>query len=438
MSSIITNLTSLPEKALEEISLDGADGTTIKALWIRLENRLTFDIQQDQPNPDQELSTIQSLELKKILKKVGLHKLILKRMLELTKSDTITFYKLPAKRPDPIIFNRFIAADKTDMNKIGCTAGNAPDETDSIEMVQFTPINPDPDVKGNISSPSRVLLEPHEINVDWLLAQDQQSIILVANEETRVHYLSKDNPFARSAINTLSEMEYIIFEYISRARYQGCIQSFLNKSIFNEQDSHINYQIKTLVKMNLITKQNYAYYTSVKENNSDTVLKERAISQVLLIHKRFHREMRNKQENVAKLVVDYLKTLPEKKINSQELKKESGLPTYSFKKLNEYLIEKNYCTQVNLRTDGKRAITFNDREIRFENDVPDSQLDTEQFEEDELDKPLKDFILAYQDKFLFPRSFKVLDERFQGKPQYVSLMEHILRIFTAYTEIKKI
>ena len=68
---------------LDEVALEGLDGITISALWLRLNQR------------EEKISVKLSLTLQEILWKF------------LLQHSSIEFYQIPSDRCDPVIFNRF-------------------------------------------------------------------------------------------------------------------------------------------------------------------------------------------------------------------------------------------------------------------------------------------------------------------------------------------
>ena len=70
------------QTCLDEVALEGLDGITISALWLRLNNR------------EEKISVKLSATLKEILWKF------------LLQHSSIEFFQIAANRSDPVIFNR--------------------------------------------------------------------------------------------------------------------------------------------------------------------------------------------------------------------------------------------------------------------------------------------------------------------------------------------
>lgn len=410
--SLKINLTNLPDKIVEEISLEGLDGATINCLIARLKERLF--IEQNPIDLDRKASNQLKTSLNEIFDKPSLLNLILNLLIKKATSDrSISFYLLSKPRLSPIIFNRFDTFDPTktgeesedaelDEELIGTGLGYAPDEIFDPDFVQNLPIQEIDGERGSNSDKKRKMLNFNELSLDFIknIENFMNKIVVVSSLDHRLQALANNSANAYSAIKSLTDMEYILLEYIVRSRYQGCIQSYLNKKIFVKLNSHIDFLMKKLIKTNLITKQNYAYFT----RSSSSGNRDRPVSQILILHKKFHRVVRNKQDSISNKILNFLKEQEDKKFNMQDLRDLTQLKSGFFKKNYEYMLKIGVIEINSLRADKKRPITLKQREVKFIKDLPSSILNDEDescLQEDEYNNlSMSNYIREYNLKFI--------------------------------------
>jgi len=444
------NLTNLQEKVIEETSLEGLDGTTLNTLSLRLQERLF--IEQNPSQLDKNKSAEIKSKLQTIFEKEVLLDLILNQLIGKAISDgSIGFYKLSKSRKEPVIFNRFETFStqqregkdqgqkdeeqnqnqEVDDERIGTSIGKAPDENPSpdgkCKITQNLPIEVIYGERGSNSDKKRIKIKKENLSLDFIknIKDYKNTVTIVASLDYRLQILANNDPNAYSAIKSLADMEYIILEYVARCRYQGCIQAYIDKYIFTNINSHINFLMKKLVRAKLVTKQNYAYFTSARtstgSSSNNTMLssskeahllgRERPINQILILHKNFHRVVRNKQDTIASKLLNYVKKQPYNRINMQELRDVSKLKPNTFKKNYEYMIKIEVIECNSLRKDNKRPISLKQRDILFVKDLPDSTIeDRDQGEENSWKEDehnnlsMVNYIRSFRNVFIHPKN----------------------------------
>ncbi|CAH1403595.1 unnamed protein product [Nezara viridula] len=240
---------------IDEIALEGLDGITLEALWVRLSERPRFMFK---PTDKQ---------VKKYL------------WIIVSKLPNVEFFTLPEARPNLFTFNRLEHIDSN---------GNFYEPEDFPPCIYpHCPIE-DKGIMGSCST------YKERENVSQIVRKESYEtverrgnhLIIVANQNTRTRAIcSMDfNP-----LTELGVIQYCILERIGRSRYQGEVtQGKRGLQVVTDDPKMLYYFRKLLVKNKLVTKQ--VPYRTVNPNSkpSDWKMKstgeERNVRVVMLIN----------------------------------------------------------------------------------------------------------------------------------------------------------
>lgn len=289
----------IKEICVQEIALEGLDGITMPALFLRLNNR--------EPALPYKISD-----------KLGefLWKFILQY-------PHVQVLQIPEPRNEPQIFDRF-AIDSGHQVPLA----SAPDELDTVVEVYSTRAVEDADcgIRGSCSNyHKRVnikdMISKHSLDLNASFERyGKQRIIVVASQELREQQLLSGNLTAL-VLADLSPVCYCVLEKVARSRWQGVIMSRLNKMEF----PHKAFQavVQKLYNVGLVSKMHHTYRPS--ENNS------RVRSQVLVTLKKFEREGMSFSSKLFKRFLCELQEAPNQTMNLGKLKEKLDAGTKVFK-----------------------------------------------------------------------------------------------------------
>lgn len=247
---------------LEEIALEGLDGITFQALWIRLSNATKVPL----PFKDEYKEHIWSLT----------------RM-----QQPLKFYLLEEPRGDLVDYDRFIQSD-------GVFTDNAPEDIYPHCVV-------DDKKKGIIGScstyytrknitSSACRMSCREIEEKW-----GNQFVIVASQKLREEALTGTKTQLDFTIT-----RYCMLERIGRSRSHGEITHGINSLLaLGEDPKTLFYHRKALLEQKLITKQVHHQKTQNSTN---------PYTGTLLMLRRFHVERKPPFFHITEKIVEYLKT----------------------------------------------------------------------------------------------------------------------------------
>ncbi|XP_064632397.1 general transcription factor 3C polypeptide 1-like isoform X2 [Lineus longissimus] len=289
------------EACLEEIALEGLDGITFQALWLRLEHRRTkFPLRIDEKS-----------------------KAYIWRGIA-TCSD-VDFHELPNPRPPLRLWKREdYYDDESGMHY-------EPEDDELLDIYPIKIISEDgitgscetfhsrKNVTNLVRDSSGNALMPYgDIMKKW-----GSQFVMVASQATRTKYILgvDTNP---CIINLFNSLQYCILERVGRARYEGAVavgKDSLN--VFNESSNKMFYHRKLMLEHNLITKQ---YFTMRKP------IAVSAPTHVNLMHlHRFFVEYKSKVTMSVERIIDLLMQAPNRMVIFQDLKEELSTTKKIFK-----------------------------------------------------------------------------------------------------------
>nr|CAB3251334.1 general transcription factor 3C polypeptide 1-like [Phallusia mammillata] len=310
---------------IQEIALEGLDGITIQALWLRLLER------------KDKIPIVLTDLLKSHLWQFLIH------------HDDILFYALDNERQDPIIFDRFSGYDQ----RSGCFIASAPDELDTVvDIYPVKPVN-DEGIKGSCPE-FKSRLEVSEVIKEANMGLDDatnrfgaQQLVAVASQSAREMALLPSGVHPQ-VIEELTELEYCILERIGRSRWQGEIQTVLNTLVFrNLKTSHIHYVMKSLTTKGLVLKQAYAYRRRDKG--------DKLYQQILLHVRSFQTIVRSQLDHKSDEMCAALYNADNKTMSLQNVRLFLGMADTAFKKLKRKLIMEGVIEVVSKDKKGSRG-----------------------------------------------------------------------------------
>nr|XP_015215327.1 PREDICTED: general transcription factor 3C polypeptide 1 isoform X2 [Lepisosteus oculatus] len=290
---------------VDEVALEGLDGVTIPALWLRVENRIPkFPLNLD---PASKQFLWQSLVC----------------------NPEIEFYELPEKRPPLVLVDRFKDIDpETGIQEIRRDMGSSED----IYPVHIVFDNKH-GIKGscrffnervNITSRIRSAdLQPCCTLEDAFQRWDER-LVLVASQRVRFRALIgwEGDPDL-----TLPDYSYCILERLGRSRWQGELQRDLHCKAFKTDARKLHYLRKVLDRNGLVTLQSHVIrLPSGSQQHS-----------VLLLLKRFHIDRRSKYDILMERVSNVLAAKPDRMAIMNGLKEEVGVSEKTFKRMYQYM-----------------------------------------------------------------------------------------------------
>ncbi|XP_039256526.2 general transcription factor 3C polypeptide 1-like [Styela clava] len=296
----------IKEICLDEIALEGLDGITLPALWLRLENRNL------------------PIKLNNCVKEYLWNFIV--------QHESLECYQILEDRSEPTIFNRF-----ENLGSSSIPAATAPDELETLVDVYSTAAVMDAEVRGSCSDYNERINISHIIAIarsglDATLGQfGARKLVIAASQALRNKAMlhKNNNP---TVLSGLTDVAYCVLERICRSRYQGELQSALNKLNFKEKGiSHIHYVINSLSKLGLVIKNNRTYKRADMGN--------RTFFQVLIHSPRFERDCRDFNMRMLDKIREIVNGFPDKSIILSELRDRLQVEPRPFKTLYKNLVK---------------------------------------------------------------------------------------------------
>ncbi|KAF2349050.1 B-block binding subunit of TFIIIC [Trinorchestia longiramus] len=281
----------------DEIALEGLDGITLQGLWLRLENRPDFS--KGVPLDENTKYCIWMM---------------------ISDDNELSFYKLPSKRPDLVIYNRYEHMDP----ELGIVVESS--KAHPQDIYPFHKV--EDEATGEMGSclhyytRKNVSQEVAKLDLDEVEKRYKPGeLVVVASQMLREKALwvnSNVDPF-----NPLTLAQFCILERITRTRTMGDITQGKHGMTQLGDAKSLFYHRKRLQKLRLITKQ-----THIQKN-----LKGVSQTGSLLHHTRFYVERKSKFVLLIEHCVDLLRDAPNHTLPFNTLKESLALPDLSFKKL---------------------------------------------------------------------------------------------------------
>ncbi|XP_077131406.1 general transcription factor 3C polypeptide 1 isoform X2 [Ranitomeya variabilis] len=282
------------EAVLDEVALEGLDGITVPALWLRLQGRVP-------PFP---------LVLDAATKQFIWRSLVCRPELH--------FYVLPTERRPLVISNRY-EEEEFDLGTIRVVEGLPEDPY---------PFHPVTDQKGGNQGSCQYfherilvteLLRTQSVTCDAAIDRWGEKLVIVGSQTLRYRTLIG---WEADPSLELPDSSYCILEKVGRSRWQGEIQKDL-QGLFKVDAGKIHYLRRVLDKNGLITMQTYVIkLTGGSQQHS-----------LLLLLKRFHVDRRNKYDLLSERVSQILSECPNKTETLVNLREELSVPERLFKRL---------------------------------------------------------------------------------------------------------
>ncbi|KAI8511588.1 General transcription factor 3C polypeptide 1 [Branchiostoma belcheri] len=290
------------EDCLDEVALEGLDGITIPALWLRLERRqpslrLTLD-EFTKPFIWECLATCPSVQI----------------------------YELPEPRPNLVIRDR-----DEDTGDDASSEGKALGTADIYPVAMVT--KSDLGEKGSCATykdrrniTDEIRTEDRELRCTLADAVERWNsrLVLVASQPRRERSLFHEGVLPDVEV---TDIQYCILERLGRARHQGEVQQDI-KMAFGADPKYLFHVRKGLLQYDLITRQAYSYTTpgGARPRNS-----------VLLLLKRFHATRRSRNGVMMDQLIQLLENRPDKMAVLTDLRGEMDLSMNAFKKIYQAL-----------------------------------------------------------------------------------------------------
>ncbi|XP_075035962.1 general transcription factor 3C polypeptide 1 [Mixophyes fleayi] len=289
----------LLEAVLDEIALEGLDGITIPALWLRLQARVPhFPLLLD--------AATKQLVWQSLVGHSGLD-----------------FYELPKEREPLVISNRYDGQD-CDPGVLKAIGGSCFEDIYPVHIITDNK-------NGNQGScqyfKERVLvtelLRTQHITCEEAIARWKEKLVIVACQTMRSRALIgwEGDPSLE-----IPDYSYSILEKVGRSRWQGEIQKDL-QGVFKVDAGKIHYLRRVLDRNGLITMQTHV----IKLPNGAQQ------HSLLLLLKRFHVDRRNKYDMLTEKVSSMLSERENQMETLVNLREELGLPEGFFKRLYYYM-----------------------------------------------------------------------------------------------------
>uniref|UniRef100_UPI0037E74EBE general transcription factor 3C polypeptide 1 n=1 Tax=Semicossyphus pulcher TaxID=241346 RepID=UPI0037E74EBE len=289
----------------DEVALEGLDGITIPALWIRLEDRQPkFPLKLDDPT-------------KELLWK------------SLVSNTDLKFYQLPQERDDVELFDRFKDIDpETGIETIQQFADTRKD----VYPVSIVLENKDgiqgscavfkqrTDVSKLVRSKSLAPL----LTLQEALERYGRKLAVVASQTLRFRALIgiESDPDLK-----LTDDSYCVLERVGRARWQGELQKDLHGCSFKIDARKLHYLRKSLDKHGLITMQSYVTRSKTGQQQHS----------ILLLLKRFHVNRRSKYDILMEYVSNILQQSPGQFATLMALREQLNVNDGTFKRIFQYM-----------------------------------------------------------------------------------------------------
>ncbi|KAG9477135.1 hypothetical protein GDO78_002502 [Eleutherodactylus coqui] len=286
------------DAVLDEVALEGLDGITVPALWLRLQARLpAFPLVLD------------AATKQLIWQSLVCH-------------PELQFYELPAERRPLVINNRY---EGRDFNEDTSAVEECPAE-------DLYPFHIVADHKSGIQGScryfkERVVVTEHirteAVTCDGASDKWGEKLVIVASQTLRYRALIgwEVDPSLQ-----LPDYSYCILEKVGRSRWQGEIQKDL-QGIFKVDAGKIHYLRRVLDKNGLITMQTYVV----------RLLNGNQQHSLLLLLKRFHVDRRNKYDLFSERVSQILSDCPNQMETLVIVREQLGVPERFYKRLYHYM-----------------------------------------------------------------------------------------------------
>ncbi|XP_073503906.1 general transcription factor 3C polypeptide 1 [Phyllobates terribilis] len=282
------------EAVLDEVALEGLDGITVPALWLRLQDRVP-------PFP---------LVLDAATKQLIWQSLVC--------HPELHFYELPTERRPLVISNRY-EEEEFDLGT-GRVLEGFPED--------LYPFHPVTDHKSGIQGSCQYfhertavteLLRTQAVPCDAAIDRWGEKLVIVGSQTLRYRALIG---WEADPSLELPDYPYCILEKVGRSRWHGEIQKDLQGTV-KVDAGKVHYLRRLLDKNGLITMQTYVIkLPSGSQQHS-----------LLLLLKRFHVDRRNKYDLLSERVSQILSECPNKTETLVNLRGELGVPERLFKRL---------------------------------------------------------------------------------------------------------
>ncbi|XP_056392115.1 general transcription factor 3C polypeptide 1 [Hyla sarda] len=285
------------EAVLDEVALEGLDGVTIPALWLRLQTRVPhFPLSLD----------------------VATKQLIWQ---SLVRHPELQFFELPTERRPLVISDRY---EEQDLGPHRVKGGSSSEDIYPFHIVA--------DNKHGLQGSCQYfkerilvteLIQAESITCEGAMDRWREKLVIVGSQILRYRALIgwDGDPSLK-----LPDYSYCVLEKVGRSRWQGEIQKDL-QGIYKMDARKIHYLRRVLDKNGLITMQTYV----VKLPNGTQQ------HSLLLLLKRFHVDRRNKYEYLSEKVSQMLSEYPNQMETLLNLREELGVPERLFKRLYHYM-----------------------------------------------------------------------------------------------------
>nr|XP_037274882.1 LOW QUALITY PROTEIN: general transcription factor 3C polypeptide 1-like [Rhipicephalus microplus] len=279
---------------VDEIALEGLDGITLQALWVRLQMRPNFPLSLD--------SKSKAFMWRSLL------------------PDTrLSFYVLGKPRIDLVVYDRYKNVDANTGYVV--EPKNLPPDPYPFKMINKNGL------MGSCSTFETRANVTDEIRrssptLDDVVSRWDKRLVIVADQFTRSRALL--GPHHAMTDLDLTDIKYCMLERIGRSRYLGqTTQGQLDMRVFKLTHATMFILRKQLVQRNLITKQEFCLKVEGSNNRFG-----------FLLHlPRFYVEVKTKTQIMAREMCALLASKPNRREVTSKLLAELGLTTVSAKKI---------------------------------------------------------------------------------------------------------
>ncbi|KAE8579890.1 hypothetical protein XENTR_v10024224 [Xenopus tropicalis] len=284
---------------VDEVALEGLDGITIPALWLRLQARVPpFPLLLDEATKEF------------IWQSLAVH-------------PELEFYELPVERQPLVLSNRY---EGIDCDPVVLKAKGGPCSED-IYPIHIISENKD-GIQGSCQFfEERILvtdqLRMHTFTCEQVFERWGEKLLIVGSQALRLRALIgwEGDPTV-----LLPDCSYCILEKLGRSRWQGELQRDLQGS-FKVDAGKIHYLRRALDRNGLITMQSHI----IKLSNGTQQ------HSLLLLLKRFHIDRRNKYDMLSEKVSALLSECENQIETLINLREELGVHERIFKRLYYYM-----------------------------------------------------------------------------------------------------
>ncbi|XP_011876239.1 PREDICTED: uncharacterized protein LOC105566665 [Vollenhovia emeryi] len=274
---------NLVESIIDEVALEGLDGITLQALWLRLSNGLNNPLPFPKPFMEQ---------VWLICRKV----------------KDLQFYQLETPREPLVIFDRYEYVND-DLGTIQEPSSVPPD------IYPHCPIqDPKTGIRGSCATYNTrkdIKDEVKNASLDEVTERYGLSLVIVAAQSIRTRALMGHDV---SPTLKLTIMHYCFLERVGRARYHGEVtQGKLSLAALKKDRKTLFYHLKFLLHHKLITKQGHQQSAGYRGSGGG-----------LLHLPRFYVERKPKMLYLAEQVLDILRSKKDGAAEYDEIKKKLG------------------------------------------------------------------------------------------------------------------